>query len=117
MSRLLNRLELNEESLLYVGKIQPAFRNPASRTGKPSGATDSAAAAASNGRHLIDPLTKREQEILGLLSNDLTNMEIAKRLFISKGTVKRHTNSIYSKLAVHGRREAVVKATGLGILS
>ncbi len=116
LSRLLNRLELDEETLLYVGKIQAAFRTPALRAGKPSGATDPAAAKASDGRQLIDPLTKREQEVLGLLSHDLTNMEIANRLFISTGTVKRHTNSIYSKLAVHGRREAVVKATGLGIL-
>jgi len=45
------------------------------------------------------------------------NKEIADQLFISSGTVKRHTNTIYSKLGVHGRREAVAKATGLGIIS
>ncbi len=57
------------------------------------------------------------REILGLLAGRLSNREIADRLFISPATVKRHTHSIYEKLVVSGRREAVTKALGLGILS
>jgi len=61
-------------------------------------------------------VTKREREILGLLSSHLTANEIAAQLYISVKTVRRHTENIYGKLGVHSRGEAVAKATGLGIL-
>jgi ATP/maltotriose-dependent transcriptional regulator MalT len=63
------------------------------------------------------PLTERELEVLGRLAERLSNKEIAKQLFLSPLTVKRHTLNIYQKLGVHGRREAVKKATALGILA
>lgn len=66
---------------------------------------------------LIEPLSAREQEILALLGERLSNKEIGKKLFISPVTVKRHTVTIYQKLGVHGRRDAVAKAVGLEILS
>lgn len=65
---------------------------------------------------LIEPLSPRELEILTLLNARDSNKEIADRLFIAPGTVKRHTISIYRKLDVNGRREAVVRAAQLGIL-
>ena len=65
---------------------------------------------------LIEPLTNREYEILILLGQRLTNKEIAESLFISHLTVKRHTSTIYQKLQVNGRREAVDKAINLGLL-
>jgi len=65
---------------------------------------------------LIEPLTDRELEVLRLLAEGLSNSEIARRLFISLPTVKSHTRSIYGKLAVHSRREAVTQARTLGIL-
>ena len=65
---------------------------------------------------LVEPLTNREHEILTLLGQRLTNKEIAQALFISHLTVKRHTSTIYQKLQVNGRREAVDKATRLGLL-
>ncbi len=82
MSRLLNRLKLDEEALRYVGKIQAAFRGDAAKSGKPS-PPDTLAA-----QGLLDPLTKRELEILGLLAQRLNNKEIGEKLFISPGTVK-----------------------------
>ena len=66
---------------------------------------------------LPEPLSRRELEILGLLAQSLSNGEIATQLFISPGTVKRHAHNIYGKMAVSGRREAVAKATALGILA
>lgn len=65
----------------------------------------------------IEPLTSREMEVLELLTQRLTNKEIAARLVISPGTVKTHTISIYAKLDVHGRRQAVIKARELGLIS
>jgi LuxR family maltose regulon positive regulatory protein len=65
---------------------------------------------------LIEPLSKRELEVLRLVAEGLSNREIAERLVISLSTVKGHTSNIYSKLAVKGRTQAVAKARVLGIL-
>jgi DNA-binding NarL/FixJ family response regulator len=51
-------------------------------------------------------LTPREREILALLAQDLTNQEIADRLFIQVGTVKNHVHSILQKLDVNNRSDA-----------
>ena len=65
---------------------------------------------------LIEPLSRRELEVLALLAARDSNKEMAERLFISPGTVKRHTISIYRKLDVNDRRQAVARATELGLL-
>jgi DNA-binding NarL/FixJ family response regulator len=54
-------------------------------------------------------LSKREQEILGLLAKGYRYKEIADALAISFETVRSHLKSIYDKLQVHSRTEAVVK--------
>lgn len=66
---------------------------------------------------LVDPLTTREEEVLGLVSQGLTNRAIAHQLHISEHTVKFHLNSVLTKLGVQSRTEAVVKATQRGLLS
>lgn len=53
------------------------------------------------------PLTERESEVLGLLSQGLANKQIAVQLGISEHTVKFHVSSIYTKLGVTNRTEAV----------
>jgi LuxR family transcriptional regulator, maltose regulon positive regulatory protein len=65
---------------------------------------------------LVEPLTERELEVLQLLAEQLSNREIGLHLFISLPTVKSHTSSIYGKLAVHSREEAVARAQALAIL-
>lgn len=60
-----------------------------------------------------EALTEREMEILKCLSNGLTNSMIAEKLFLSEGTVRNYISSIYSKLNVHSRIEAINKAKGL----
>lgn len=65
---------------------------------------------------LVDPLTPRELEILKLINVGMSNPQIGEHLFISTGTVKAHSSSIYSKLAVSNRTEAVSKARYLGII-
>jgi LuxR family maltose regulon positive regulatory protein len=66
---------------------------------------------------LIEPLTKRELEVLALLEQRLSNKEIAARLFITPSTAKLHTLHIYQKLQVNTRRDAVAKAQSLGLLA
>lgn len=65
---------------------------------------------------LIESLTEREMEIMGLLAQRLSNKEIANALIISQETVKRHTSNIYGKLGVKNRRQAVASGYNLGLL-
>jgi LuxR family maltose regulon positive regulatory protein len=65
---------------------------------------------------LIEPLTQREFEILHLIALGNTNKVIAQQLFVAPGTVKAHTASIYRKLDVANRTEAVARARQLGLL-
>ena len=65
---------------------------------------------------LLEPLSKRELEVLGHLASSLTGPQIADELFISLGTFQTHTKSIYSKLGVHNRIEAVERARDLKLI-
>jgi LuxR family maltose regulon positive regulatory protein len=111
LGRLLNRLALQDDRLVYVGEILAAFRQ---KSAEPI----ADAAVAQTGRHEVgvESLSGREQQILELLANRLSNKEIAERLNISAVTVKRHSANIYQKLGVHSRRQAAAKAAGLGML-
>lgn len=61
-------------------------------------------------------LTPKETELLKLLAQPYSNGEIAQHMFISEATVKRHLTTIYSKLGVRSRLEALVKASREGIV-
>jgi LuxR family maltose regulon positive regulatory protein len=65
---------------------------------------------------LVEPLSQRELEVLHLIALGRTNREIAQQLVIAPGTVKAHAASIYRKLDVANRTEAVARARQLGIL-
>jgi DNA-binding NarL/FixJ family response regulator len=61
-------------------------------------------------------LTSRELEILAEIATGATNREIGERLYLSPHTVKEHTSSIYRKLQVRNRAEAVQHAQRLGLI-
>jgi LuxR family transcriptional regulator, maltose regulon positive regulatory protein len=63
------------------------------------------------------PLSERQRAILGYLPTMMSNREIAAELSVSVNTVKTHLKAIYRKLDVPGRREAVVRARELGLMS
>jgi len=69
------------------------------------------------GRRLAEPLSSRELEVLALVAKGLTNQEIAARLYLSLHTVKAHARSIYAKLGVSSRTQAVARGGALGYLS
>ena len=66
---------------------------------------------------LSEPLTARESEVLGLLGRGLSNKMIARELHISEHTVKFHISSMYSKLGVSNRAEAVSQGARYGLIS
>jgi DNA-binding NarL/FixJ family response regulator len=63
-----------------------------------------------------ETLSERELEVLRLMAKGKSNKEIATALFISEGTVKSHGKSIFAKLNVASRTEAVTEATRRGFL-
>ncbi len=64
---------------------------------------------------LLEPLTKRETEILELICNGSSNQDIANRLYIGLSTVKNHIHNIYGKLDIDNRAQAVIRAQELGL--
>jgi LuxR family maltose regulon positive regulatory protein len=63
-----------------------------------------------------DELSERELGVLRLLAGDLTQREIGSQLYLSLNTVKSHTRSIFRKLGVSGRDEAVARARELELI-
>ncbi len=76
-----------------------------------------ARAATSRDLQPFPELTDREREVLELVARGLDNREIERRLVVSPKTVRNHVTSIYGKLRVAGRAEAIVRAreAGLGV--
>ena len=66
---------------------------------------------------LVEPLTAREREVLGLLGQGLSNKMIARDLHISEHTAKFHVSSIYTKLGASSRAEAVSLGARQGLIS
>ena len=98
----------------YVEQILRAF--PAARsTPQPRPAVPPAEQAMAQAA-MIEPLTRREQQVLELLAQRMTSQEIAQKLVLSDQTVKRHRANVYQKLGAHSRRQAIATAVALGIL-
>ena len=98
------RAPQDDTLLSYVRRLLVAFETPEGRT--------------SDGRHpLLDPLTAREAEVLELIAIGLSNSEIAARLFVATSTVKSYTNSIFRRLGVASRTEAIAEARARQLLS
>ncbi|MCW2757519.1 MAG: ATP-dependent transcriptional regulator, MalT-like, LuxR family [Nocardioidaceae bacterium] len=82
----------------YVGRLLTARGEPRS---------------APVGQPLVDPLSRRELDVLRLLGTELSGPEIAGELVVSLNTVRTHTKNIYAKLGVSSRRAAVRRAAEL----
>ena len=100
---LLRRATARGISGAYTRRVLAAFQEPSQPTTTNGAATP----------HL---LTSREHEILRLLATGMRNQEIAKQLFISPATVKRHIANVYNKLDASHRTEALKRAGALNLL-
>lgn len=103
LARLLSAAAAQGMAPGYIAKLLATFQ----------GAAPAHAPAASQ---LAEPLSAREQEILQLIANGLSNGEISARLFLALSTVKGHNRNIFDKLQVQSRTEAVARARELGLL-
>jgi LuxR family transcriptional regulator, maltose regulon positive regulatory protein len=95
----------------YARRLPAHFAAPAPAPAGQSATAPQPAAA------LVEPLTERELEVLRLVAAGASNRDIAARLILSVGTVKKHTNNIFGKLGVQSRTQAIVKARALGLLT
>lgn len=85
----------------YVSRLRAAF-------GQAKGRTTAT-------QLLIEPLSERELEVLGLFRTELNGPEIARQLVVSLNTLRTHTKNIFTKLGVNNRRAAVRRAEELGL--
>lgn len=65
---------------------------------------------------LVEPLSKRELEILSHIGNGSSNREIANELFLSEGTVKNHVTNILGKMGVRDRTQAALMGKEMGLI-
>ena len=114
MHGMLGQATTQRISPTYIKHLRARF---ARDTGRGAERTRSLRTPAIHGDSpLIEPLSEREIQILSVLGEGLTNDEIARQLYISVNTVKTHLKTIYGKLGVHRRRDAVSKAHDLGLV-
>jgi len=104
MGRLLQEAHSRQVMTNYVDKLLRAFGEDLTSPApvKPA---------------LPEPLTERERDVLELMAAGLTNPEIAEKLVLSAGTIKKHASHIYKKLGVHSRTEAAARARKLNLLN
>jgi LuxR family maltose regulon positive regulatory protein len=92
----------------HVNQVVRAFRLPNGQPGTPG------AGLAATGP--IEPLTRRELEVLGFLAAGRRNRQIADELVVTLDTVKRHVSHIFDKLGAVNRTEAVARARELHLV-
>lgn len=92
------------------GRVVGNSEKQPSTAGLPAPAYQSSAAV------LVEPLSRRELEVLQRMALGCTNEAIARQLIVTRGTIKAHAASIYRKLDVANRTEAVARARQLGLL-
>jgi len=88
-----------------AGRILPQLKNQKATKQEGSGA-----------QQLHEPLSQREHEVLALIVDGMTNVEIAEKLVLSPETIKSHVRRVFEKLAVSDRTQAAVKAMRSGLI-
>jgi LuxR family maltose regulon positive regulatory protein len=100
----------------YIAKLLAAFPRPESSGLRTESQELDPSVLSPQPASLIEPLTAREREVLRLLVAGRSNREIAGELVVAVGTVKAHVNSIFGKLGVASRTQAIAKARDLHVI-
>jgi len=116
MADLLGRLVKQNPTLKYARHILESFGSGKTETFRDRSDDRNRSLASLPDETLVEPLTNREIEVLRALEKGGRNNEIAESLCISPETVKRHLSTIYRKLEVKNRQQAVISAKSIGIL-
>lgn len=111
MTRLLSEAAAQKIMPDYVSRLRAVFENK-----KQKSEDKSSLPKTPSTESLIEPLSKRELEVLRLIAQGLSNRAIGERLFVALDTVKGHNRNIFGKLQVKRRTEAVARARELGLL-
>jgi LuxR family maltose regulon positive regulatory protein len=109
MIRLLCQAATRGTASAYVARLLAAF-------GGSESAENEAESSSPYTQPFLEPLSQRELEVLRLLAAGMSNPEIADELIVAVSTVRSHCKSIYGKLDVHKRWDAVQRAQELGLI-
>jgi LuxR family transcriptional regulator, maltose regulon positive regulatory protein len=109
MARLLAEVVAHIYQSDFVDTLLAAFKSDEARLARAAHPMPSA-------QPLIEPLSRRELDVLRLIAQGLSNQEIGERLYLALDTVKGHNQRIFGKLQVQRRTEAVARARELGLL-
>lgn len=104
MRNLLREARARRIAPSAIARLLAAFGEPVER---------GQAGSSSPADALIEPLTRREREVLQLLAEGASNREIASHLVVSTGTVKKYVHTICGKLGVQSRTQAIARARAL----
>ncbi len=117
MATLLQQTTSQNVDSIYVDKLLAAFPDfGLNLAGKSKNQNIPSNDVTGRKPKLVEPLTRRELKTLRLLATELSIPEIADEMVVAVSTIRSHTKSIYSKLGVHSRYEAVHSAEELGLL-
>jgi LuxR family maltose regulon positive regulatory protein len=111
MAQLLSAAAAHGMMLDYIGTLLAAVEAEQPKSEATSYRPPSRAS-----QPLSEPLSHRETEILQLMAQGLSNRAISERLFLALSTVKGHNQTIFGKLQVQRRTEAVARARELGLV-
>lgn len=115
LTQNLERRAQNEEHRGFIEQLLTAFNSHPDRSAE----ADSGGAALSSTLYVLrlaEPLSERELEVLRLMAAGASNSEIAERLIVSIGTIKKHINNIFGKLGASHRAQAIAIGRQAGII-
>ncbi|MBN2706309.1 MAG: hypothetical protein JXR89_07710 [Deltaproteobacteria bacterium] len=110
-SETIRKIEVDADLAgVAISKINNASQSVSEACAELNDKTKPSKALTGNHAGIVSPLSRREAEVLRLISGGLTNKEIAWRLKITPDTVKSHVVHIFNKLGVNDRTQAAVRA-------